>query len=494
VSSLSVARHRTAIKRRDLSRPIRIARDDGLIHPAVSVFDYGCGHGDDLRRLAGLGIHCQGWDPVYRPSEERVPADVVNLGYVINVIESAEERATVLREAWSLTKKLLLVSARLNHELPSEEPAAFEDGYLTRRQTFQKYYEQTELRDWINQVLVVSSIAAAPGVFYVFRDAETQQSFVASCVRRPIAAPRLRHSEAVFEQHRLLLEPLMEFVAARGRLPDESELKIASAIRSELGGLTRAFAIIRRVTGTERWTQIREERSQDLLVYFALATFGGRPRFSLLPLDLQLDVRAFFSAYNRTCDMADKLLFSAGDREAIDGAFKTSPVGKLTRDSLYVHISATSQLPPLLRVYEGCARALIGTVDGANVIKLHRDSPKVSYLCYPKFEKDPHPGLSASLLVNLQTLRVTYREYAASHNPPILHRKEEFLASDHPLRLKFARLTVQEERHRLYEESHAIGTRVGWETALRERGVRLAGHRLVKAPPNHNSPASPSRD
>src|SRR6185295_14994704 len=113
-TSLSVARHRTAIKRRDLSRPIRIARDDGLIDPAVSLFDYGCGHGDDIRRLASLGLHCEGWDPVYRPSEERVPADVVNLGYVINVIESAEERATVLREAWSLTKKLLLVSARLN--------------------------------------------------------------------------------------------------------------------------------------------------------------------------------------------------------------------------------------------------------------------------------------------------------------------------------------------------------------------------------------------
>ncbi len=481
MTSLLVARHRTAIKRSELSRPIRIARDDGLIHPDVTVLDYGCGHGDDLRRLAGLGIHCHGWDPVYRPSGERVPADVVNLGYVINVIENPDERATVLCEAWSLTKKLLLVSARLSHESTTEQLAAFEDGYLTRRQTFQKYYEQTELRDWINQALGVSSVAAAPGVFYAFRDAETQQSFVASRVRRPIAAPRLRHSEAAFEQHRVLLEPLMEFVASRGRLPDESELTCASTIRSELGGLTRAFAIIRRVTGTERWAQIREQRSQDLLVYLALARFGGRPRFTELPLDLQVDVRAFFSAYNRSCGLADTLLFSAGNRDAVDRAAKISPVGKLTRDSLYVHISAISQLPALLRVYEGCARALIGAVEGANVIKLHRDSPRVSYLCYPKFEKDAHPALSASLLVDLQTLRVTYREYADSGNPPILHRKEAFLAFDHPLRLKFARLTKQEERCRLYEQSQAIGTRVGWETVLTERGFRLAGHRVVKA-------------
>jgi DNA phosphorothioation-associated putative methyltransferase len=476
-----VDRHRTAIRRTAFSRPIRIASEDGLITPDVSVFDYGCGHGDDIRHLLMSGINCRGWDPVHNPSAERVSADVVNLGYVINVIENPDERATVLREAWSLTKKLLLVSARLNHESATQQLAAFEEECLTNRQTFQKYYEQSELRDWINQVLGVSSIAAAPGVFYAFREAETQQSFVASHVRRPIAAPRIRHSEVAFEKHRVLLEPLMEFVASRGRLPDESELTCASTIRSELGGLTRAFAIIRRVTGTERWAQIREERSQDLLVYLALARFGGRPRFTELPLDLQLDVRAFFSAYNRSCGLADTLLFSAGNRDAVDGAVKISPVGKVTRDSLYVHVSAISQLPALLRVYEGCARSLIGTVEGANVIKLHRGSPRVSYLCYPKFEKEAHPALSASLLVDLQTLRVTYREYADSGNPPILHRKEEFLARDHPLRLKFARLTKQEERCRLYEESQAIGTRVGWETVLKDRGFRLAGHRVVKA-------------
>jgi hypothetical protein len=38
---------------------------------------------------------------------------VVNLGYVINVIEEAAERADVLREAWALTRKVLIVSARL---------------------------------------------------------------------------------------------------------------------------------------------------------------------------------------------------------------------------------------------------------------------------------------------------------------------------------------------------------------------------------------------
>jgi hypothetical protein len=62
----------------------------------------------------------------------------------------------------------------------------------------------------------------------------------------------------------------------------------------------------------------------------------------------------------------------------------------------------------------------------------------------------------------------------------LLHRKEEFLLPDHPLRSKFARLTHQEEKWGLYEQSETIGTREGWEKTLAERGVHLSGHRLLQ--------------
>jgi hypothetical protein len=64
-------------------------------------------------------------------------------------------------------------------------------------------------------------------------------------------------------------------------------------------------------------------------------------------------------------------------------------------------------------------------------------------------------------------------------NPPILHRKETFVAPDHPLRPKFARLTAAEEAKGLLDESHRIGTRNQWELALAEKGLSLRGHRLV---------------
>jgi DNA phosphorothioation-associated putative methyltransferase len=243
--------------------------------------------------------------------------------------------------------------------------------------------------------------------------------------------------------------------------------------------LDRAYGIIRRVTGNEQWDQIREDRSQDLLVYLALSRFGGRPRFSQLPHELRLDIRAFFSTYNRACAQADELLFAAGDRKRIDDACRTASVGKLMPNALYIHATALSNLPPVLRVYEGCARTFIGAVEGANIIKLHRDTPQVSYLAYPEFERNPHPALAASLIVHLQTFRIQYREYTDSKNPPILHRKEEFIAIDHPLRAKFARLTQQEARWHLYDNPELIGTKEGWRQVLNEHGVCLSGHRLL---------------
>jgi DNA phosphorothioation-associated putative methyltransferase len=477
----SISRHKTAIKRPDVSRPVRLVLEHGLLDNRSTFFDYGCGYGDDVNRLTEQGISAEGWDPVHRPDVERRQADIVNLGYVVNVIEHAAERAAVLRDAWSLTGKLLIVSARLSLEAHNGGPQKpYKDGCVTSRGTFQKFYEQHELRDWINDVLTVPSVAAGPGIFYVFRDQNLAQSFVASRYRRVVSPPRLRSGNVLFEQHKSLFQPLTEFITRRGRLPDEKELESAPLIRREVGSLRRAFSIIRQVTGGERWNQIRDERSQDLLVFLALSRFDKRPRFTDLPVDLQLDIRAFFATHRRACELADALLFSAGRPEVIRDACRQSTVGKKTPDALYIHASALSFLPSILRVYEGCARAYIGVVEGANVIKLHLGKPQVSYLYYPDFDTDPHPALNASLVVPLQTFHVQYREYMDSENPFILHRKETFLSPDHPLQPKFARLTRQEERYCLYESPELIGTKRGWETVLHEKGVYLSGHKLLR--------------
>lgn len=148
--------------------------------------------------------------------------------------------------------------------------------------------------------------------------------------------------------------------------------------------------------------------------------------------------------------------------------------------ALYLHVSALPFAPAILRAYEGCARSYIGAVEGANVVKLQRTAPQVSYLAYPDFETAAHPSLRASLTVDLQTFRVQYRDYRNSENPFILHRKEEFLHESHELRSKFARLTTEEIRRGLFENPSDIGTQSGWERALESKNLKIAGHRLLR--------------
>lgn len=533
-----------------LSKPMALAFEDGVLAEGMSVLDYGCGRGGDVDRLRQLGVSASGWDPNHRPNAPLAAADVVNLGYVINVIEDRRERREALQRAWSLAKSALVVAARPAWEARDVRGRPHADGILTANDTFQKFYEQDELRTYIETTLGERSIAAAPGIFYVFRDEATAQAILARRTRRSsdgvgrvadlvyelhrerlttlerfveterrlpgpaelgrdtedeltetfgsiraafsllrratgysrwadVDLGRPSRAERRFDQHRELLGDLIGFVEERGRLPRTDELPTGADIEAAFGSIRAAFSVVRRVTGRQRWDVVEERARRSLLVYLALAAFGGRPRFGQLPEDLQLDVRDLFGTYKTAVVEADRLLYGAGNLDALDQAARGAAVGKLTPDALYVHVSALEELPPLLRVYQGCGQALAGTVEEATIVKLHREKPQVSYLSYPMFDRDPHPALSTVIVARLGALKLTYRDFRDSENPPVLHRKETFVAANYVHRERFARLTAQEEKHELLS-SPTIGTRQGWLKALGEKGLALRGHRLVQ--------------
>ena len=479
---------KTAISRWSISRPVALALEDGLISKETTFFDYGCGRGGDIRRLHEMGIEVSGWDPAYFPDEERTSADVVNLGYVINVIEDLEERAVVLYAAWNLARRLLIVSARLEWEARQMAGDYQGDGIVTRKRTFQKFYTQEELRDWVKAVLEHDVVAAAPGIFYLFKDPAEEQAFVASRVARRQPRPTIRFSEAEFKANKRLLQPLMDFVSDRGRLPVDGELAVADEIESVFGGVSRAFSLVRRVTGADEWDTIRRQRTEDTLVYLALAAFPKRPRFSALPPDLRNDIRAFFGTYKKACQQADALLYSAGNLKAVSAACEKAEVGKLLSEALYVHHTALPRLPALLRVYEGCGRQLVGSIDGVTLIKLSRTKAKVSYLLYPNFDRDGHPTLAECFIADLPRLALHHRDYRRSVNPPILHRKELFVAADYPRRHLFVRLTAAEEVANLLPTAVPIGFLKDWKDLVAERGLQIRGHALISS--RHSVPSA----
>ena len=473
--------HKTAIQRSSLFRPVALALEDGLISRNRTFFDYGCGRGGDVRRLHDMGIEVSGWDPAYFPDEERTAADVVNLGYVINVIEDPADRAIVLHAAWRLARKVLVVSARLEWETRQIAGNFKGDGIVTSKNTFQKFYTQQELRDWIEAILGHNVVAAAPGVFYVFRDSVEEQGFLALRVARRNPRPTVRFSDAAFKANQGLLQPLMAFMSDRGRFPLDAELSETAEIKKVFGGVPRAFSLVRRITGNEKWDAIRRQRTADILVYLALAAFPRRPRFNHLPPVLRNDVRAFFGTYKKASSQADTVLYSAGNLKMVSTACEHAEVGKLLPDALYVHHTALPRLPALLRVCEGCGRQLVGTIDGMTIIKLSRTKAKVSYMVYPDFDRVGHPVLRECFIADLPRLTLRHRDYRFAANPPILHRKELFVADDYPCRAKFARLTTQEEKLELLSNVSGIGTHKGWSAILAKAGLSLRGHRVVTA-------------
>lgn len=431
-----IQRHKTAIRRQGLSVPIQCLMRDGLCRDGATLFDYGCGHGQDLALLAQLGISCSGWDPVHRPEGGRNVASIVNLGYVINVIEDPTERAHVLRNAWHLCQDVLVVAAISPTHMGSlGATSTYGDGVVTTRSTFQKYYTHQQLRAYIEEVLDREAVPAAPNVFYVFRDEVLREVLLSRKYRRQVQVPRLRVSVALYEANKELLEPLMHAVAELGRLPVESELDNYEGLVARFGSLKRAFAIVRAATGAQVWTEASRRRGEDLLVYLALARFGRRQRLGMLPPTLQQDVKAFFGSYQRACEAADALLFSVGKAEAIDAACQQAPVGKLVDNALIVRKEALGALPPILRVYEGCARVLLGEMDEANLVKLHRHSGKVTYLAYRDADKAENATLATRIKVNLRTLAIDVFDHTSWDAAPNLdyakHELEAPRSNDH---------------------------------------------------------------
>lgn len=502
---LEIERHRAAIVRTDFSRPVRLAIEwailnndttpdtctsgntplptegteaQGWLKNAVSsFFDYGCGWGGDVERIAALGYISAGWDPYYRPDTPHTSADVVNLGYVLNVIEDLNERRQALINAWELTRKVLIVSAQVLINDRGSGQLAYGDGIVTRRNTFQKYYEQEELKNYIDEVLNADAVPVALGIYFVFRDEQERESFRALRFRSRTTTPRVRIPSKRFEDYQEQLAPLIAFVSERGRLPVKGELSQPELL-GLFGSFRRAFQVILQATDEAEWDAIAYRRSLDILVYLALTQFNQRPAPNQLAPEIRHDIKAFFGTYQEACAVADNMLFSLGKPGVIANSCKQSKIGKRLPTALYIHVSALEELDPLLRIYEGCASRTIGRLENATLVKFYTDKPKISYLFYPDFDTDPHPALHTSMQIDLRKLSVAYRNYDNVANPPILHRKETFVTPNYHLYEQFALLTQQEKELGLLKHKSLIGTREGWQQCLEEHGVEIRDHQV----------------
>jgi DNA phosphorothioation-associated putative methyltransferase len=432
-----VERHKTAIDRNKLSQPMQALARHSYLNGDYSLLDYGCGKGDDVRELEAHGINVMGWDPTHRPDEQMSKHDIVNLGFVLNVIEDRQERTATLINSWKHSKKLLVVSVMVAGESIISQFRPYKDGIITSRNTFQKYYSQGEIRYYIESSLDETAIAVGQGVFLIFKDKLEEQSFLSERqhikrdwkqkTQRQLSLKVKSVKKDIIEKHQELFTDYWDTTLELGRIPANSEFDFSDQIRRICGSHNKAHQALIKYFGEGIYTESQTKRKEDLIVYFALSLFEKRKAQSKMPENLKRDIKAFFTSYQHALEEARDTLFSVGNTATIGNAclsaYENLECGIMEEGhSFTFHKNHLGELPAVLRIYIGCATQLYGDIDEFQLIKAHITSGKVSLMRYDDWNKDK-PLLLERIKIKLRELDIDFFDYTGKFDPiPLLSR------------------------------------------------------------------------
>lgn len=438
--NIDILRHLTAVDRDKLSTPMQSLARNGYLDGEHTILDYGCGKGDDLIELEAHGLDAVGWDPAFRPDGDKRTSDIVNLGFVINVIEDRQQRAQALINAHSLAKQLLVVSVMLGGEATTQKFTRYKDGVVTSRGTFQKYYTQSELRDFIESSLKTKAIAVGAGLFYVFMDELNEQEFLVTrqrvkrewkqLVQRDHMSPGVDY-QAVIEKNLDLIKDFWGTCLDFGRPLANDEFDRSEEIRRIIGSHRKALDASKEYFGDEDYEAAKVGRKKDLTVFLSLSFFDRHRAYSRMPISLKRDIRAFYEKPSLAYDFAKEALFAIADTEMIgtacENAYKKLGCGNLIRGQSFTFAATLlEQLPPLLRIYVGCSTQLYGDVDMVHLIKIHITSGKVSLMIYDDYDK-PLPILKERIKIRMRDQYVDYFIYSAKYEKQPLYYKSQYL-------------------------------------------------------------------
>lgn len=489
-------RHKTAISRYVLSAPMQALGQYGYLDGSRTVFDYGCGRGDDLRILEKNGVRASGWDPYFRPSVPKTESDIVNLGYVLNTIEDPTERAQVLQDAFSLALCLMSVAVMTSAGRQCEREK-YADGLRTQRNTFQRYYSQQELRHYLKEILNKEPVAVGPGIYLIFKDEIEEQSFLQNRTRnrgglesliRHIPKPtRKEREETFYNANRQLFDSIWHLWLDLGRKPDRPEILQINEVEKMCGSLGRAINFLRRFHGDEAIAAAARLRKTDLTLYFALQQFERRQPYKTLPDRLRRDVRVFFGGYRHAQIAGRELLFSAGNKSVIQTACRQAAgkgMGWLDRDdSLYVHTLLIERLPIILRAYIGCGGYLYGDITNSDLVKIHSRSARLTLMRFDDFDAKPLPQLVEKVKVNLRDQKTDEYLYRGGLSAPYLYGKSRFIQEDFPHFAEQVAFERDLEKLNLFDFSEHGPLPNVFNERLEAAGYQVRGFHLVSVDP-----------
>jgi DNA phosphorothioation-associated putative methyltransferase len=447
--SVKISRHKTAIGRSALSLPAKLLFQSGLVNDSTYFLDFGCGRGDDVKFLSELGVPASGWDPYFSENDSNLKkSDVVNLGFVLNVIENKRERIDVLRKAFSLTKRCLSVAVMLHSQNDTTVSVPFNDGQLTARQTFQKYYDQKELEELLTENLQISPIAAAPGVFFIFKDEKLEQDFL---LKRQLGIiqdyepdkllTKVNEKKELAEQILKLTERLKRYVLKFARKPQLDELPRNFLQQLEISDVTfrRIFAAASQLISEEELKEAIEEKKEQLLLFFSMHLFSTRPKYRSLSSGLQKDVRIHFSSMKALEAKSKDLLYSLGNEDLLytdsENAEKEG-LGICDDKKFIFSAKNLSKIPLRLRGVMSIAERLSGKINDIDIIKIHIESKKVSYLQVKDFSSSPIPRVLSRTIVDFRDNKIVNVDHTEKGKVKVIYLKSRLMSEKDPNFLK----------------------------------------------------------
>ncbi|PSV09627.1 hypothetical protein C0W93_14565 [Photobacterium leiognathi subsp. mandapamensis] len=441
----TIDRHRTAIVRHELSAPMKTLAKNGYLSGDYSIFDYGCGRGDDLRELEAHGLDAIGWDPNFQPDNDKINSDIVNLGFVLNVIEDQDERLEALIGAWDLCKQLLIVSVMLANDSFIAQFKPYKDGVITSRNTFQKYYAQSEIKSYIERNLQDEAVPVAPGIFYIFKDKLLEQEYLQGKYKRHhqwqqlTSPPTLNSKEKaklVVTQHQALFENFWNTCLDLGRVPSSEEFEQSEETRQLIGSHKKVFNTLKELFDITEFEKAEKRRKEDLLLYFAMGLFEKRKPYTQQPEALKRDIKALFDDYKTALNLAADLLFAIADTDLIntqcEKAHQQLPASLLNEGhSLILHRDYINDLPLLLRVYVGAGLQMYGELDEEiDLIKIHITSGKLTLTAYDNFENSV-PFLVERIKIKMAEQDIDFFDYVNEKRRPPLLNKHLYMSPEH---------------------------------------------------------------
>lgn len=231
--------------------------------------------------------------------------------------------------------------------------------------------KQREIHQFLENIFNTVVTPVAPGMFYIFKNDSARENYLYSIQKRP---------------------------------PQKHLSEIENKIRSK----------------------------EDLLVYLALARFRSENVVSNLPSQIQDSIKENLGNFLKAVSLSKKLLFSTGNKEDLINLCEEAPAGTNDSESFYIHSSAVPDLDPVLRVFIGMAGIFYGDICEADIIKIHKNSIKISFYNYDDFNNKPLPELHSRIKIDLAKQQMNFYNHKSAKNQQLLFFKEKYVLETHP--------------------------------------------------------------